>query len=809
MKRPMKRILAMVLTLCMLAALPLAIPAGAEDEAPVSVYAYQTSAVTDGKWNVRLVATGNDTTFSNVGFRISVEGDGTRSWDKNTSTVYQSILATDADTGSTYEAATAEGLGVAYLYCLTIYDVPAAQNVTLHVTPYATQADSTVVDGKTVDVTVKAHTTEFDLTEEVRWFGRTWEQNGTHWMNWTASGFTFSFTGTGAEATFVSNVTDETYAALVRVTVDGTATKKVQLLSQEVTVTLAEELENSTHTVKVEMLSGNGKSATVGVKALRLTEEGIKRRVPAAPDGLKMEIIGDSMSVGYGVFGTWGDSWNSLKEDGTLSYAALAARALGIAYQVTAVSGKGIAYNYGGNRNKRIPDIYTKTDAFHLGDTEWDFAAWQPDLVVINLGTNDADSTNNSNLTAEDFRTACAAFLKTVREKNPNAYIIYAYGVMNTKFAEDIQAVIADCNTAGDDRMSYLALDLLSDEEKATNSHPSLDANVTRSAVLIEKIKELFGSSVSEKTTPAEIAATERALTVERALSELDAKATLLTPTVMATSEVHSGSASDVFADNDNYFQCKPETVTSPNYIDVKLAKQTRITRIVTKREATVSNAANRMNGTKVMGSADGLHWTLLCTLTKQDTVFMISDAAAYSYIRLEQAPGKGWYWTVSTVLLYGVESENDITPITGTLTAVTYDESMTKTTIGSGTPSALWDTSDLNGTYTQSKQATGGTEARYIGGAFSTGTVITKIIYHSAASNGHRARGSWFEASVDGVRWFKIATLPSNMTAGATVELDVTCLSQFRYIRMVQPSGYYIYDWTLGVAEVYGVSAN
>ena len=187
----------------------------------------------------------------------------------------------------------------------------------------------------------------------------------------------------------------------------------------------------------------------------------------------------------------------------------------------------------------------------------------------------------------------------------------------------------------------------------------------------------------------------------------------------------------------------------------------------------------------------------------------MINDETAYSYIRLEQAPGDGWWWTVSTVLLYGVESEANITPITGTLTAVTYDESMTKTTIGSGTPSALWDTSNLNGTYTQSKQATGGTEARYIGGAFSTGTVITKIIYHSAASNGHRARGSWFEASVDGVRWFKIATLPSNMTAGATVELDVTCLSQFRYIRMVQPSGYYIYDWTLGVAEVYGVSAN
>lgn len=442
MKRPMKRILAMVLTLCMLAALPLAIPAGAEDEAPVTVYAYQTSAVTtDGKWNVRLVATGNDTTFSNVGFRISVVGDETRAWDKNTSTVYQSILATDADTGSTYEAATAEGLGVAYLYCLTIYDIPADQTVTLKVTPYATQADGTVVDGKTVDVTVKA-------------------------------------------------------------------------------------------------------------------------------------------------------------------------------------------------------------------------------------------------------------------------------------------------------------------EE-------------------------------------------------------------LLTPTVIATSEVNSGSASDVFLDNDKSFTCKPGTVTSPNYIDTKLAKATRITRVVTKREADVDTTAKRMSGTKVMGSVDGLNWTLLCTLTNVDTVFRIDDKTAWSYIRVEQAPRDGWYWTLSTVLLYGIVSDAEITPITGTLTAVTYDADNTKTVVHNGTPASLWDTSNLSGgikSYTQKPQTNDPKEPRYIGGAFSTGTVITKIIYHSAASSGSRARGSSFEASVDGKRWFKIATLPSNMADGATVALDVTCLTQFRYIRLSQPSKFYPNYWTVGVAEVYGV---
>ena len=444
MKRPMKRILAMVLTLCMLAALPLAIPAGAEDGAPVTVYAYQTSAVTtDGKWNVRLVATGNDTTFSNVGFRISVVGDETRAWDKNTSTVYQSILATDADTGSTYEAATAEGLGVAYLYCLTIYDIPAAQTVTLKVTPYATQADGTVVDGKTVDVTVKA-------------------------------------------------------------------------------------------------------------------------------------------------------------------------------------------------------------------------------------------------------------------------------------------------------------------EE-------------------------------------------------------------LLTPTVMGTSTVLSGKAENVFADDDSYFQCKEETVESPNYIDTKLAKATRITRVVTKREADVVNAANRMSGTKVMGSVDGLNWTLLCTLTNVDTVFRIDDKTAWSYIRVEQAPGNGWFWTLSTVLLYGIVSDAEITPITGTLTAVTYDADHTKTVVHSGTPASLWDTSNLSGgikSYTQKEKTNDAKESRYIGGKFSAPTVITKIKYH-VPDAGARVRGSYFEASVDGERWFTIATLPTSQTPftkGAEILLDVNCLTQFRYIRLSQPSNLYPYFWTVGVAEVYGV---
>ena len=147
-----------------------------------------------------------------------------------------------------------------------------------------------------------------------------------------------------------------------------------------------------------------------------------------------------------------------------------------------------------------------------------------------------------------------------------------------------------------------------------------------------------------------------------------------------------------------------------------------------------------------------------------------------------------------------------------GTLTAVTYDADNTKTVVHSGTPASLWDTSNLSGgikSYTQKQKTNDAKEPRYIGGEFSAPTVNTKIKYQDPDSAGDRVRGSYFEASVDGERWFTIATFTKSKapyTKGAEIVLDVNCLTQFRYIRLPQSSDLYPYYWTVGVAEVYGV---
>ena len=327
---------------------------------------------------------------------------------------------------------------------------------------------------------------------DLRYYGRTYSSGTTRYMNWTASGFTFSFKGSGASATFVSEVKDGNARSYLKVYVDGKPTKKLLLDStaEPQTFDLASGLDTDLpHTVSVYMTSDNAKSAIVGLTNVHLTDGEYLDPQPVAEK--KVEIIGDSISVGYGNLGSKpSDPWTTAQQDGTLTYAALAAQAFGADYNVVALSGRGVAMNYGGGTSGTVPSVYDYTDSIHNGAAEWDFASWQPDVIVINLGTNDA---GNASLSSETFRSACRDFLQNVRQKNPNAYIIYAYGFMNEKLSDEIQAVIAEMIEAGDSKISYLPLEILASDEKASANHPTLAAHADRAEVLIDAITEAMG----------------------------------------------------------------------------------------------------------------------------------------------------------------------------------------------------------------------------------------------------------------------------------------------------------------------------
>lgn len=345
----------------------------------------------------------------------------------------------------------------------------------------------------------------FDIESEVHWLGRTYSKEGKHFFNWSASGFEFTFKGSGVRAEIVSNAPGGGNNAYIKVFINGVEQPDIVLTKVKQTVTLAEGLDpNNIYTIRVVKRS-NARSSTAALVSLKLND-GEKLAPPTDKDRL-IEFVGDSITVGYSASAEASSttSWSTATEDGTKTYSEYIAKAFGADYHVIAVSGRGIARNYGNTTERLIPLLYASLDDYNLEGVKYDFKR-QADVIVINAGTNDASGTVQG-LTANEFKSTLKAFLLDVRAKNPNAEIIYAYGMMGGGWITQIKQVVEELRTAGDTHITFLRLDQCKGKELGIANHPTADAYVSRGDAIIELIESLTGwkaGEVPETTTPPE-----------------------------------------------------------------------------------------------------------------------------------------------------------------------------------------------------------------------------------------------------------------------------------------------------------------
>jgi len=186
---------------------------------------------------------------------------------------------------------------------------------------------------------------------------------------------------------------------------------------------------------------------------------------PALP-ARKIEFIGNSITCGYGNEGTRpNEGFDYATENHYYSYASITARTLNAQHWVVARSGIGAYRNYGeaktGSPRSCMPVQYEYTGyAYDLSLREgptflrekWDFSRYQPDVVCINLGTNDL-STQPYDVTL--LKQGYQRLLKMIREHNPKAKILFLCGSMlNGKELEIAKQILdevtAEANKAGD-----------------------------------------------------------------------------------------------------------------------------------------------------------------------------------------------------------------------------------------------------------------------------------------------------------------------------------------------------------------------
>lgn len=274
---------------------------------------------------------------------------------------------------------------------------------------------------------------------------------------------------------------------------------KVDYLNKEDSVmVLAEGLPEGKHKVKL-MYIVEGYDLRPEFYGFILDPGKDMTEAPALPTR-KIEFIGNSITCGYGVESTEGtDSFSYGTENHYLSFASLTARALEAQYMVVARSGIGIFRNYNGPYEGKpetaMPALYDYTN---YNDTTqvWDYYRYTPDVVCINLGTNDTSAGRYDKI---KLREAYAKFLQHIRSRYPNAKIVMMSGCMlsgqRMKDVADAQdAVVANANKKGDKevyRFTFPEQD--GSLGYGANFHPSIKQQEKMAGELTPFLQELMG----------------------------------------------------------------------------------------------------------------------------------------------------------------------------------------------------------------------------------------------------------------------------------------------------------------------------
>lgn len=314
-------------------------------------------------------------------------------------------------------------------------------------------------------------------SEFLRIFGRTYKSGKLLGLANAGTGVETTFYGTELKAIMTSGT-----AMYVRAYVDDDSEGtryKVDGRNQE--LTLAQNLTEGFHTVRL-LKATSGNIGDMSLKSLSTDGKFIR---PENKTHLRMEFIGDSITVGAGIFATPDKPCSTENSDAMKCYAYLTAREFDADFSIVAAEAI-CTYDTISPYMPNNIDMLTMYDCISSNNNKPYTYTTEHNVVVIGLGTNDSSYMNAH----PEYDTAAYAMrykelIDKIRAKNPNAYIVCAYGLMNTdqRIKTGIQSAITACD---DEKISYVDIPA---GANGGSLHPSVTDAVTQSEVLITHIR--------------------------------------------------------------------------------------------------------------------------------------------------------------------------------------------------------------------------------------------------------------------------------------------------------------------------------
>jgi lysophospholipase L1-like esterase len=305
---------------------------------------------------------------------------------------------------------------------------------------------------------------------------------------WTGSSFVIRFKGTAVNALLNHRGGQRNWFQVV---VDDSVRGAFSVVNDTLRYRAIAGLKDTIHTLMLFKRT----EASIGVVQLvgfELSKNG-QLLDPPAPLKRRIEMVGNSITCGYGNEAANEKSrFTPETENGYLAYGAVAARTLNAEYRAIAWSGKGMCRNIDLSTTERMYELYERTLPADTA-SRWDFKTWVPDVVVINLGTNDF---NKGNPTEADFIGAYRSFIQRARSRYPQAHIVCSVGSMMsdgwpkgnqalTTTRDYLTRMVASFNKAGDQAVHYLEFD---PQDSANGLGASYHPNLVTDRIMADKM---------------------------------------------------------------------------------------------------------------------------------------------------------------------------------------------------------------------------------------------------------------------------------------------------------------------------------
>jgi lysophospholipase L1-like esterase len=322
-----------------------------------------------------------------------------------------------------------------------------------------------------------------------RRLGRAYVEDGILRFNWSMSGIEFAVgNATEVQLDITKDYVNDYY---IGVAIDGSDDYERVYVHNGLN-TIARFDTPGDHVIRVVSLTEailNHASVT-NIKVYG-TEDKIAGIYATKPRERKMEFVGDSITAGYGILG--GTGLKPETQDPSLTYAGQTAKHFGADMSVVAASGKGLLSG-AENELTQVSYDYCK---FNTSDEKylWDFTSYVPDVIVVNIGTNDQNK--DQTLLCEEYKK----FIRQIRDSYEDKTIPIIMGIGPMTFSP-LTAIEEAVEAVGDPNVYSLRLGITDGWQNPSGAdfHPNVEDNEKMAGYLIEKINEIL----PEWNTPAQ-----------------------------------------------------------------------------------------------------------------------------------------------------------------------------------------------------------------------------------------------------------------------------------------------------------------